>query len=83
MMFGFWTTSGYGVADVSHVAMFSNFDGTCGSGNLRLGPSASYGTLYHHDINGNDGPDIGHLVKFNMEARLAGRREQLPEVIVF
>ena len=82
MMFGFWTTSGYGVADVSHVVMFSNFDGTC-SGNLRLGPSGSYETLYHHDIDGNGGPNIGHLVKFNMEAKLAGRREQLPKVIVF
>ena len=34
------TLSGYVVADVSHVAMFSNFDGTCVSDNLRLGPSA-------------------------------------------
>ena len=34
------TTSGYGVVSVSHVAMFSNFGGTCGSNNLRLRPSA-------------------------------------------
>ena len=39
--------------------MFSNFGGTCGSGNLRLKSSASYGTLYHHDVDGNGGPDIG------------------------
>ena len=77
------TTSGYGVTDVSHVAMFSNFDGTCVSDNLRLGSSASYGGLNHHDVDGNGGPDIGHLIKFNMEARLAGRRGQLPEVVVF
>ena len=43
------TLSGYGVADVSHVAMFSNFGGTCVSDNLRLGPSAGYGGLNHHD----------------------------------
>ena len=32
--------SDYGVADVSYVAMFSNFDDICFSNNLRLGPSA-------------------------------------------
>ena len=52
------TLSGYGVADVSHVAMFSNFGGTCVSDNLRLG-SAGYGGLNHHDVDGNGGPDIG------------------------
>ena len=31
------TLSGYGVADASHVAMFSNFDGTSVSDDLRLG----------------------------------------------
>ena len=52
--------SGYDVADAeSHVAMFSNFGGTCVSDNLRLGPSASYGGLNHHDVDGNCGPDIG------------------------
>ena len=53
------TLSGYGVADMSHVAMFSNFGGTCVSDNLRLGPSAVYGGLNHHDVGGNGGPDIG------------------------
>ena len=53
------TLSGYGVADVSHVAMFSNFGGTCVSDNLRLGLSTGYGGLNHHDVDGNDGPDIG------------------------
>ena len=49
------TLSGYGVADASHVAMFSNFGGTCVSDNLRLGPSAGYGGLNRHDVNGNGG----------------------------
>ena len=53
------TLSGYDVVDVSHVAMFSNFGGTCVSDNLRLGPSAGYGGLNHCDVDGNDGPDIG------------------------
>ena len=53
------TLSGYGVADVSHVSMFSNLGGTCVSDNLRLGPSAGYGGLNHHDVDGNGGPDIG------------------------
>ena len=53
------TLSGYGVADASHVAMFSNFGGTCVSDNLRLGPSPGYGGLNHYDVNGNGGPDIG------------------------
>ena len=53
------TLSGYGVVDVNHVAMFSNFGGTCVSDNLRLGPSAGYGGLNHHDVDGNGGPDIG------------------------
>ena len=39
------TSSGYGVVDVSHVAMFSNYCGTFVSDNLRLGPSAGYGGL--------------------------------------
>ena len=52
--------SGYGVADVSHVAMFSNFDGICISDNLRLGPSAGDGGLNHHDVDGSNGdPNIG------------------------
>ena len=53
------TLSDYGVADVSHVAMFSNFNGNCVSDNLRLGPSVGYGGLNHHDVDGNGGPDIG------------------------
>ena len=65
---------GYGVADASHVTMNSNFDGICVSDSLRLGLSACYGGLNYHDVDGNGGPDIGHLVKLNMEARLAGRR---------
>ena len=36
------TLSGYGLADVSHVAMFSNFGGTFVSDDLRLGLSAGY-----------------------------------------
>ena len=40
------TTSG-GVTDVSHVAMFSYFDGTYVSDNLRLGSSAGYRSLNH------------------------------------
>ena len=75
--------SGDGVADASHVDMFSNFDGICVSDNLRLVPSAGYGSLNHHNVDGNGGPDIGHLVELNMEARPAGRRGHLPEVIVF
>ena len=63
--------------------MFSNFYGICVSDNLWLGPSAGNGGLNHHDVDGNGGPDIGHLVKLNMEARLAGRRGQLPEVMIF
>ena len=39
--------------------MFSNFGGTCVSDNLRLGPSAGYEGLNHHDIDGNGGHDIG------------------------
>ena len=35
------TTRGYDVAYVSHVAMLSNFDGTCVSDNPRLSSSAS------------------------------------------
>ena len=50
---------------------------------IRLGPSIGYGGLNHHDVDGNGGPDIGHLVKLNMEARLAGSRGQLPEVKIF
>ena len=38
--------------------MFSNFSGICVSDNLRLGPSAGYGGLNHHDVDGNGGPDI-------------------------
>ena len=49
---------GYGVADVSHVAMFSNFDGICVSDSLRLGLPAGYGGLNHHDVDCNGGPDI-------------------------
>ena len=63
-----FTTCGYCVADVSHVAMFSNFDGNYISDNLRLGSNS------HDDVDRNGGPDIEHLVKLNMEARLAGRR---------
>ena len=61
----------------------SNFGGTCVSVNLRLGPSAGYGGLNYCDVDGNGSPDIGHLVKLYMEARLVGRRGQLAEVIVF
>ena len=49
---------------------------------ITLGPSVGYGGL-NHDEDGNGGPDIGHLVKLNVEARLAGRRGQLPEVKIF
>ena len=52
------TTSGYGDVDVSHVAMFSNFGCTYVSDNLRLGPSAGYEGLNHHDVDGNGDPDI-------------------------
>ena len=52
--------SGYGVADASHVAIFSNFDGICVSDNPRLRPSADDGGLNHHDVNGNGGLHIGH-----------------------
>ena len=45
------TLSGYGMADVNYVAMFSNFCCICVSNNLRLGPFADY--------DGNGGPDIG------------------------
>ena len=55
------TLNGYDV-DVSHVAMVSTFGGICVSDNLRLGPSANDGGLNHHDVDGNGGPDIGHLV---------------------
>ena len=53
------TSSGYGIVDVSHVAMFSNFGGTCVIDHLRLVPSAGYGGLNHHDVDDNGGPDIG------------------------
>ena len=53
------TLSGYGVADVNYVPMFSNFGRICVSDNLRLGPSAGYEGLNHHDVDGNGGPDIG------------------------
>ena len=52
--------------------MFSNFDVICVSHNLRLGPPAGDGGLNYHDVDGNGGPGIGHLVKLNMEARLVG-----------
>ena len=77
------TTSGYAVVDVSHAAMFSNFGGTCLSNNLRLEPSAGHGGLNCHDVDGNGVLILGYLGKLNMEARLAGRRCQLPEVMVF
>ena len=51
--------SGYGAADASHAAMFSNFDGICVSDNLRLGPSAGDGGLNYRDVDGNGGPDVG------------------------
>ena len=41
---------------------------------VRLGSSVSYGGLNHHDVDGNGGFDIGHLVKLKMEVRLAGKR---------
>ena len=53
------TLSGYGVADVSHIAMFSNFGSTCVSDNLRLGLSAGYEGLNHLFVDGNGRPDIG------------------------
>ena len=53
------TISGYAVIDVSHVAVFSNFGGTYVSDNLRLGPSAGYGGLNYHDIDGSGDPDVG------------------------
>ena len=76
------TTSGHGVVHVSHVVKFSNFGGTGVIDNLRLGPSAGYGDLNFHDVDGNGCPDIEHVVKL-MEAKLAERRGQLPEVMVF
>ena len=51
--------SGYGVADVNYVPMFSHFGGICVNDNLWLGRSAGYEGLNHHDVAGNDGPDIG------------------------
>ena len=39
--------------------MFSNFGGTCVSDNLRLGSSAGYGGLNHHNVDDNGGLDIG------------------------
>ena len=53
------TLSSSDVADASYVAMFSNFGGTCVSDNFRLGPSAGYGGLNHHDVDGNGGFGIG------------------------
>ena len=53
------TTSGYGVVDVSHVAMLRNIGGTCVSNNLWLGPSAGHGDLNYHDVAGNGSPNIG------------------------
>ena len=53
------TLSGYAVADVNYVPMFSNFVRICVSDNLRLGSSAGYEGLNHHDVDGNGGPDIG------------------------
>ena len=53
------TLSGYGVADVNYVPMFSNFGHICVSDNLRLGPSAGYEGVNHHDVDGNGSPDIG------------------------
>ena len=50
------TLSGYGVADVSYVAMFSNFGGTCVTDNHWLGPFAGYGGLNIHDLDGNGDP---------------------------
>ena len=48
-------TSSYGVDDVNHAAMLSNFGVCCVSGNLSLGPAAGYGGLNHN----YGGPDIG------------------------
>ena len=53
------TSTGYGVVDVSHVAVLSTFGDTYVSDNLRLGPSAGHGGLYHHNVDGNGGHDIG------------------------
>ena len=53
------TLSGYGVADVNYVPMFSNFGHIYVSNNLGLGPPAGYEGLNHHDVDGNGGPDIG------------------------
>ena len=80
------TLSGYGVADVSHVAMFSNFGGTCISDDLRLGPSAGYEGLNHHDIDNSGGLDIGHLVnliggKACWEERATSRSDDLPKYL--
>ena len=51
--------SSYSVVDMRHVAMLSNFGGSCVSDNLSLGPSAGYGGLNHHNVDGDGGPDIG------------------------
>ena len=50
---------------------------------IRLGPSVGYGGSNHHDVDNSGGLDIGHLVELNMEARHAGKRGQLPEVMIF
>ena len=47
---------------------------------IRLGPSVGYGGLNHHNVDNSSGLNI---VKLNMEARHAGRRRQLPEVMIF
>ena len=50
---------------------------------IRLGPPVGYGGLNHHDVDNSGGLDIEHLVKLNMEAKNAGRRWQVPEVMFF
>ena len=42
--------------------MFNIFGGTYVGYILRFGPFASYGGLNHHDVDGNGGPDVGHLI---------------------
>ena len=39
---------------------------------IRLGPSVGYGSLNHHDVDGNGSPDIGNLVELNRRQGMLG-----------
>ena len=77
------TTSGYGFVDVSHVTMSSNFGGTCVSDILWLGLLLVMKVYIIMMQMVMVVLISGHQVKHNMESRLAGRRGQLIEVMVF